>query len=173
MNPRTDQLQLNVGFIAQQGIGYIRNFTFDFTNITFPPDLVTRNFKGKLEVSKTSEGLLLQGKFQALIATTCSRCLCDFDLTLKTDFTELYTFKSYSEEDTELVYHEDGQIDMGPFVREYLLLEVPINPVCVSDCKGLCPICGSNLNQGSCDHDPDPIDPRMMVLKNLLDTEDT
>jgi uncharacterized protein len=74
-------------------------------------------------------------------------------------------------EDTEMIYPEDGQVDLAPVVREYLLLEMPINPVCKADCRGLCPICGNDLSQERCDHGSDPIDPRMSILKTLLDSD--
>ena len=45
--------------------------------------------------------------------------------------------------------------DLGPVVREYLLLEMPISPQCKADCKGLCDVCGANLNLGTCEHHPE------------------
>jgi uncharacterized protein len=55
-------------------------------------------------------------------------------------------------DESGLVVPEDGNIDLEPIVYEYLLLEIPINPVCREDCKGLCDICGENLNEES--HNP-------------------
>lgn len=164
-------LLLNVGFIAQQSIGYNRVFLIDGPILSIPPDLELFDFKGNIEVSRTSEGLLFQGQFHAFMDETCGRCLEEYRQPLKTDFTELYTFQSHAMEDTEMIYPEDGQVDLAPVVREYLLLEIPINPVCKADCQGLCPICGNDLNQEVCDHDPDPIDPRMGILKTLLDSD--
>jgi uncharacterized protein len=171
MNTHNKQLQINVGFIAQGDIGYSRDFQFDHPTLVLQPDLEFSGFKGSVDVSRTSEGLLFQGKFHANFATVCSRCLIGFKQPLSTDFTELYTFQSHVQEDTELIYPEDGQIDLGPILREYLLLEFPINPICKSDCQGLCPVCGNNLNQVECDHGPDLIDPRLSVLKTLLDED--
>ena len=165
------QLKLNVGFIAQQSIGYSRKFQFDIPTLVLEPDLNLSEFMGTITVSRTSEGLLFRGKFQAYVDATCSRCLSDFKHLLITDFTELYVFQSHAQEDSELIYPEDGQVDLEPIVREYLLLELPINPICKTDCQGLCPICGNNLNHDACDHGPDPIDPRMSVLKSLLDRD--
>lgn len=171
MNPQTPQLRLNVGFIAQQGIGYSRKFAFENPILFLPPDLELGKFAGEIEVSRTSEGLLFQGKFQANISATCGRCLDEFDQPLVIDFAELFTFESHAQDDTELIYPENGQIDLGPIVREYMLIEVPITPLCKVDCKGLCAVCGNNLNTESCDHVPDPIDPRMAILKSLLDED--
>jgi uncharacterized protein len=169
MNNLTAPLVLNVGFISQQSIGYNRVFYFDLPELVLQPDLKLRQVEGEIEFSRTSEGLLAQGKFQAVVDATCGRCLCDFEQVLITDFTELFTFPSHVREDTELVYPEDGQIDFGPILREYMILEIPINPVCKQDCKGLCSVCGNNLNTEPCDHELDSIDPRMSVLKSLLD----
>jgi len=171
MNKQTTQLQLNLGFIAQQSIGYTRDFLFESPTLLIQPDLELFNFNGKIDVSRTSEGLLFQGEFRAFINSTCGRCLVDYKQRLKSEFAELYTFQSHVQEDTELIYPEDGQVDLAPVIREYLLLEYPINPVCKADCQGLCPICGNNLNHELCTHDPDPIDPRMEILKSLLDGE--
>jgi uncharacterized protein len=171
MNTENRQLKLNVGFIAQQSIGYSRNFQFEIPTLVLEPDLNLSEFMGTITVSRTSEGLLFRGKFQADVDATCGRCLSDFKHLLITNFTELYVFHSHAQEDSELIYPEDGQVDLEPIVREYLLLELPINPICKTDCQGLCSICGNNLNHDTCDHGPDPIDPRMSVLKSLLDRD--
>jgi uncharacterized protein len=60
-------------------------------------------------------------------------------------------------------------IDLRPLVREYMLLSVPISPLCRPACLGLCPVCGENLNEISCTHEDDAVDPRLAKLKNLLD----
>src|ERR687885_9624 len=54
-------------------------------------------------------------------------------------------------------------------MREYALLEVPMLPLCKPDCKGLCPECGTNLNDETCDCQIDQDDERLAVLKQLLD----
>jgi uncharacterized protein len=171
MNNQPSQFQLNVGFIAQQGIGYRRDFQFGFPTIHFQPDIILHDFTGRIEVSRTSEGLLSQSKFQASIDATCSRCLADFQQILKTEFTELFTFETHALEDTELIYPNDGQIDFGPIAREYFLLELPINPLCKVDCKGLCLICGNNINIKACDHGEETGDSRLAILKTLLDDD--
>jgi uncharacterized protein len=84
----------------------------------------------------------------------------------------MYTFPSHAVEDTELILPDDFQIDLRPLLREYLTLEIPISPMCKPDCKGLCPICGENRNQTTCNHEVEPDDPRLAVLKTLLDDND-
>lgn len=171
MNTENKQLKLNVGFIAQQSIGYSRDFQFAIPILILEADLTLSEFMGTLTVSRTSEGLLFRGNFRAYVDASCGRCLGDFKHLLTTEFTELYVFLSHAQEDSELIYPEDGQVDLEPIIREYLLLELPINPICKPGCQGLCPICGNNLNFDTCDHGSDPIDPRMSVLRTLLDRD--
>jgi uncharacterized protein len=67
---------------------------------------------------------------------------------------------------------ENGKIDLEPFIREEMILAIPIGPLCSEDCKGLCPICGEDLNESSCSHEELPVDPRLSVLKTLLSGEE-
>ena len=54
--------------------------------------------------------------------------------------------------DSELLVPEDGNIDLDDLAREYLVVEIPINPLCRPDCKGLCVECGADLNVEVCEH---------------------
>jgi uncharacterized protein len=171
MKTKTVQLKLNVGFTTQQSVGFSREFHFEFPIIRLGLDFEVQDLDGKIKISRTSEGLLTRGVFNATTDAICSRCLENFKQLLKTDFTELFTFIDHVQDGTELIYPEDGQIDFAPILGEYLILEIPINPTCKQTCKGLCPICGNNLNTESCDHGPVQIDPRLEILKNLLDED--
>ncbi len=162
-------LRLNVGFLINQSVGYSRDFLFDVPKIHIPPDLDLENLAGTVRVTRTAQGLLVQTRFRAVIDTQCVRCLADFQLPLEVDFTELYAFSRKSMSESGLILPEDAHIDLGPLVREYMLLEFPIQPICRSDCKGLCPVCGENLNTTQCNHDDEPVDPRLAMLKTLLD----
>jgi len=71
---------------------------------------------------------------------------------LNASFTELFAYKTNALTDSGLLVPDNGDIDLAPLVREYLLLEVPIKPLCRPDCKGLCVVCGADLNVESCEH---------------------
>jgi uncharacterized protein len=165
-NPRSP-LRLNIGFIVHQNIGYSRDFPFDVPSIHLPPDLDLKNLTGLARVTRTPQGLLVQVKLRAAQQVECVRCLSDFDQPLEVDFTELYAFTPRSVTDSNLILPEDGYIDLEPLVREYMLLAIPISPLCSPDCKGLCPICGENLNENDHDHGESEGDPRLAVLKSL------
>jgi len=161
-------LRLNVGFLINQPIGTSRGFNFDFPKMRLGDDLTVREFQGAAHLSRTPQGLLLQGKFESYLDLECVRCLETYDHVLKWAFTDLYAFNRRSVSESGLMLPEDGHIDLEPLLREYALLEVPINPICKPDCRGLCPVCGGNLNETDCGHrTSDPASP-FVALKSLI-----
>lgn len=160
---------LEVGFIIHEEVGYQRVFDFEFAHHRLGEDFPVEGLRGAIAITRTAEGLLAQGTFDASTPASCARCLDAFLQPLHCEFSELFTFPSHADEGTELLVPADGKIDFAPLVREYLLLEVPINPICRPDCKGLCPQCGINRNRESCDCVHEAIDPRLEKLKTLLD----
>jgi uncharacterized protein len=135
-----------------QPIGYSRDFHFEFPELLLQPDLQMQDFAGVARIGRTQQGLLVQSQFKATVAAQCVRCLNDFQQPLETEFSELYAFNDRSVSESGLKMPEDGNIDLEPLVREYLVLEIPISPVCRPDCKGLCLECGQDLNQATCEH---------------------
>jgi uncharacterized protein len=166
-----DLFRLNVGFIIHQTVGYSRDFPFEIPTIRLSPDLVLDDLSGTALVTRTSQGLLLQVKMQAFTEVECVRCLTRFSQMLDIDFTDLYAFSPNSVTDSGLLLPETGKIDLAPVVSEEMSLAMPINPVCKPDCKGLCPICGNDLNKTTCHHLDDRTDPRLDALRSLLDKE--
>jgi uncharacterized protein len=170
-NPRSP-LRLNVGFIVHQNIGFSRDFPFDIPSIHLPPDLDLKNLTGWARVTRTPQGLPVQVKMRAELQSECVRCLTGVQQPLETEFTEMYAFTPRSITDSNLILPEDGKIDLEPLVREYMLLEVPISPLCSPECKGLCPVCGENLNLKVCTHGESEADPRLAVLKSLKNSQE-
>ncbi|MCU0484629.1 MAG: DUF177 domain-containing protein [Anaerolineales bacterium] len=167
-DPRSP-LWLNLGFIIHQQIGYFREFPLAFPRINLGSDLSLSDLDGTVRVSRTPQGLLVQVICQAFTPAECVRCLAEFPLKLDADFSELYAFNRRSVSESGLILPEDGKINLEPLLREYLLLSIPITPLCRPDCKGLCSECGENLNENTCQHIPENIDPRLETLKILLD----
>jgi uncharacterized protein len=166
-----DFLRLNVGFIIHETVGYSRDFPFEIPSLRLSPDLDLFDLNGVVRVTRTSQGLLLQVKMQALTVVECARCLNQFSQALEIDFTDLYAFSSNSITESGLLLPDTGKIDLEPVLREEMTLALPINPVCKQDCQGLCPICGNDLNRTTCYHEDTPIDPRLDGLRAFLDQE--
>lgn len=163
--------RLNVGFIVAESNGYSREFPIDYPEVRFQ-DLDLRQVAGRIIFTRTAQGLLAQVHLTAQTTTECTRCLEPLVLTLTPSFTELYSFSRNSTTEPGLLLPETGQVDLGPLVREYMFLDIPIKPLCKPGCKGLCPVCGENQNFITCNHDDDNVDPRFSVLKALFDQED-
>jgi uncharacterized protein len=164
-NPRKP-FRINVGFIVHEEIGYTNEFKFDVPKAALD-DLELRNVVGSVQVGRTQQGLVLQGNFSGDTTLQCVRCLKEFDHPLQWDFTELYAFNSKSVSESGLILPETAQIDLAPLLREYALLEVPISPIHDPDCRGLCVVCGQDLNLKDCGHNQNTDDSPFSILKNL------
>jgi Predicted metal-binding, possibly nucleic acid-binding protein len=145
-------LKINVGFLQHEPIGSYRDIHFEFPELQLPPDFEVHNLAGGVHISRTPQGLLVEGEFEAVTQLECVRCLEPYDQKLKTNFSEIYAYKNTEFTESGLVVPDDGNIDLAPIVREYLLLEFPIKPLCKPDCQGLCTVCGENLNLKTCEH---------------------
>lgn len=172
MNPTRQALRLNVGFLLNQPVGSSREFSFDLPEVFLEPDLALKNVAGTTRLTRTAQGILLQVKMHANLPAECVRCLSPIEQTLETEFSELFAFTARSVSESGLILPEDGIIDLAPLLREYMYLEIPINPLCREDCAGLCPVCGENLNDNPHEHPVEITDPRLEQLKALLDEED-
>jgi uncharacterized protein len=169
MNPPRNALRLNVGFFLNQAVGYSRDFPFDFPELRLDPELELLNLSGSARVTRTPQGLLVQVKMAASVLAECGRCLTQFEQPLNIDFTELFAFSPRTTGESGLILPENAHIDLAPLVREYMLLEIPIRPLCNPDCQGLCPVCGERILDQPHEHEEDPIDPRLEELKKFLD----
>jgi len=163
-----DLFRLNVGFIAHQETGYSRAFEFKQDEFLLPPDLIIHQLEGTVIISRSTQGLYIDAHFLVHTPATCSRCLTEFSLALTTEFNELYFFPYQVIEETEFILPEDGYIDLSPLIREYIILETPINPKCSETCAG-----GDYVEEDPPEfpENDEVIDPRFAALKQLLDDE--
>lgn len=168
MNTSYHLLRLNIGFLIGQPIGTSRDFNFEFPSLQLGDDLILNNFIGTADFSRTPQGLFLQAEFQGSLELECVRCLESADHQLKTDFSELYAFDARSMSESGLLVPESGYIDLEPIFREYAILEIPINPICAANCKGLCRECGQNLNEKDCGHSQTDSESPFSILKTYL-----
>ena len=151
-------MRLNVGYLYNKPIGTSREVPIDFEQIEIE-DLLVKDLESLVRTSRTREGLLLQVSAEAKVKTTCVRCLDEFFLPVEVSFEELYQFPSRHREETDLILPSDGYIDLSSLYREYLILAMPIKRLCKEACKGLCVICGANLNETTCEHQQEPESP--------------
>lgn len=142
--------------------------------------------KGHLKVDLYTEGehVFANGRISGQVTVACSRCIepvqLSFDEPVRVTFlpsAELRTDEdaeqadeedgvAITEDDLDLFGYDGEVVDLEPLVREQFVLAVPYAPLCSEDCRGLCPQCGINRNQGTCACEA-PGDPRLAALKAL------
>ena len=157
-------LRVNVGFLLHQSVGYCRSFDFEQPSVQVGGDLDVSFLQGSLRFTRTHQGLVAQGELSACTRLECVRCLTEFDQTLGLAINELFVYPPTQANDPILVVPETGILDLNPYFREGLLLDVPIQPLCRPECRGLCPECGANLNESTCEHmagEPEPSRPEL------------
>ena len=86
-----------------------------------------------------------------LLSTACARCLDPVERRVRQDFDHTVVRKLNQQEDDDYIVCEDGILDLDLIAQDDILLELPIRMLCSEDCKGLCDICGCNLNEATCD----------------------
>ena len=111
-----------------------------------------------LVLTNAGEGILATGILRARLVGTCDRCLEEAVLDLSAEVDGYYLFEEPAElgddedeADFELV-SADRTIDLAPALLTALVMETPFVVLCKEDCRGLCPICGENLNEVDCGH---------------------
>jgi uncharacterized protein len=117
--------------------------------------------------------VLVTGRITAPLLYECRRCLARVDRTLTQDValvwapSEQLLDESETEGDIRALPPSAGEIELGEAIREELILSAPLYVVCKEECRGLCPRCGANLNEGPCGCAADEPDPRWDALRAL------
>lgn len=126
------------------------------------PDLDAVPGSGGLKVRgqllASEDQVFLRGTLRGALETTCSRCLEKARLPIDIPLTVTFMPRSDGadeedddEENLDVALFDGDQIDLGPEIRDQLLISLPITRLCREDCAGLCPTCGGNRNQIACD----------------------
>jgi uncharacterized protein len=113
--------------------------------------------------------LMLEAQMDIRALCRCDRCSKEYEDRKKLKISAVLSNDPQSEENPDVFMLEDGDsADLGEILRTKFILEMDTKFLCREDCKGICPKCGRDLNEGPCKCKPD-IDPRLAVLEQLLD----
>jgi uncharacterized protein len=129
----------------------------------------------KLSATKSGDEIVFQGRVSSPVEMECARCLEMFESAIKPkiqfviQLLEINEPQPSEDDDFVILPKTTGEYDISQRVREAIMLELPLKPLCSEDCKGLCPMCGTNLNEDECDCTPDKTDERWDSLKQLFD----
>lgn len=128
------------------------------------------------DIRKNKQTFHLTGRVQTTLELPCSRCLEPFTRPVDAAFDLRYQpqavnmgedEREIAEDDLSTAFYEDDEIDLGQLMREQFLLSLPMKPLCGEECRGLCPVCGTNLNRGACGCKRGWDDPRFDALREL------
>jgi len=118
----------------------------------------------------------VSGTLKTKVEAPCARCLKPVGVPISTEFSERFVtavrWRSEGEhelapEDLNLALFDGEAIDLDQLVREEILLATPVQVFCREDCKGLCPVCGSDRNVTACGCESQQVDSRWEKLKDL------
>jgi len=129
-----------------------------------------------LTVDPQGDIVVVEGNLEIDMELACSRCLEPTHTHSSIPFAEQFKPASSTsavelsedDEENDVIEIADDRLDLKPFVEEYVQLFMPFAPLCKSDCQGLCPQCGSNRNDNSCQCSNERIDPRLEALKDFF-----
>jgi uncharacterized protein len=130
-------------------------------------ELTSRQLPVRLDVSRTTgDGYALRLRFAAQLSGPCMRCLEEATPSFEVDAREVS--QPGEGDELESPYIDRGLLDLHGWARDSLALVLPTQILCRSDCAGLCPVCGTDLNVAGADHvhDREP-DPRWSKLSEL------
>ena len=167
-NQLTSKLRFNFGFLLEADLGTFRTVELNYPTILISERMTLSPLKGNFWATRISEGIYLSGKLHSKMAQPCVRCLENADVPITIKIDELFYYPPPVQSEEEYLITDDGFANLAPLIHELTVLSMPIQPLCKVDCQGLCMVCGQNLNEGDCDCEEDNIDPRMAVLKSLL-----
>lgn len=172
-------MRFNVAQLLKSAAGASREYDLeeDITGIDEDLDIV-KPLRGKVKFLRTGNGILVSGHVQTEVSLPCRRCLAPVAVPVAFDLEEqfrpsidLITGHALPvESDEEEATRTDVRhiLDLTEVVRQNLLLTLPMSALCSPQCRGLCPECGQNLNEGLCGCQRKEGDPRLAALHDLL-----
>lgn len=165
-------MKINIAELANR-LDSAQDFSFTTTADELEARLDDRRFAGNIvvkgRISYTGSAFRVAGTVEDVKEFTCDRCLKECSENECHEFSEEFVQNGDSAEDANIF--SGDVLDITDLVRDILLAGQSIGNVCQPDCKGLCPVCGKDLNEGECDCDRFVPDPRMAALQQLLKRE--
>jgi len=152
-------MQLSFSAIPEEGISiHFQGRDSSWEGLAEIP--MERMPRGDLFVERRGKTVVVQGACSAVAGLACSRCLETYSFPMEASFRHILrpleedsrTVREteLAPEDLEYGYYEAEVIELDRLVEEYLLLAMPMKPLCSEACKGLCPVCGTNRNETDC-----------------------
>lgn len=144
-------------------------FSLDLRDLEFAGRRpVSRPVEVEGEVWNSADVLTLTLTAETVLDAVCDRCGRAFSREKRVEYTCMLAEELHSGDSDEIVLLENGRVDAGDLARTAFILDMDTKTLCSKDCKGLCPRCGANLNDGPCGCKREA-DPRLAALAALLE----
>jgi uncharacterized protein len=169
----------NVAQLLQEPIGSERVYSVDGSIPSAQPDTPDTDVRGRVRLTRTNRGLLAYAELDTVARDACSRCLrpaeTPLHISLREEFlptVDVHTGQPLppldeGEDSDAFRIDEHHHLYLGEAVRQAMVMQEPMRPLCRPDCAGLCPTCGADLNEGPCACPEEPVDERWSALRGL------
>lgn len=172
-------MRYNVAQLLKEPIGSSREYQLD-ENFTGPQRFANKA-SGPVSILRTHHGVLLRATVGIQSSMTCARCLNEFasdsEILIEEEFfpkVDLATGRSLpcpTEVEEGSLIDSSHILDLSATIYGYVVSSLPMKPLCSFDCRGLCQVCGANLNLGNCGCGGQHRDPRWQALAGLAREE--
>lgn len=183
MNTPSSFLRVRVNDIPQEGLSVAGDIQPDALSLS-PGDA---RFQGAIaltaEITPFGKDMTVRGVLTGTPVRQCVRCLKDYEAMLRLPFAVAYRRDGRSsrnpadairvdrrEEDDEVYVYAGDWVELAEMLREQIILATPMQPLCKTDCPGLCPVCGIDLNERRCDCPSERGTSPFHALRGLFDT---
>lgn len=121
-------------------------------------------------IFKTDEGIFINANILYEFTDICDRCLKEFTCEGKSVLSGRISGKGEKGSEEELIiYYDKAKVNLREAIETTIILDLPMKSLCDDNCRGFCPKCGKNLNEGQCNCKNINVDPRLAKLRELLD----
>jgi len=174
----TQDLRFNVAGLLKASVGSTREYRIYAELPSLDDYRLTEPIEGSVRLIRAPDRILVQGELSTAVELECSRCLERFQLPVRITLSEEYfpsvdivTGLPLPEPSDEMAFtiDEAHELDLTEAVRQNVLVELPMQPLCQELCRGFCPRCGKNLNEGPCTCTPEPADTRWEALREAFE----
>ena len=122
----------------------------DIASLDLPEEIIGNTLSVKGKVMRLEDSVVVSGTGNASVGLICDRCLDNFDTTVTFKFEREYILDRKEQNEDDLYVDKHLEIDLTPELRDEIILAVPTQNFCKTECPGICPYCGVNLNHETC-----------------------
>jgi uncharacterized protein len=163
-------MKIRIPDIPKEGLDLEIQETIDIETVSTP-------IRASIRIEKLGTEVLVKGDLKTELKFQCSRCLKDFYRDYAIPVNVVYhpveelkeeEYHEVTNEELDTDFYRGEELDLLSLLKEQILLVMPMKPLCTELCRGICPVCGADLNVDTCACSLKKADPRFEGLKKLL-----